>query len=181
MKKYVLTTHAIQRVSERLGIHEGDKAANHINQIMQTAYFAGECPHKSGTKVKVYDHHKSKTRILIDREDKVVTVYRFTHALFLPDAFQEEVMALVTRRFKAMESEHKRKQRAIEIELAEFNLEKAQLELNKIKAKSPKIQTQIQAKVDEIMTKVKRLEFELSENEQAFKQATSGIDLLVAQ
>lgn len=184
MKKYNVSNHAIKRAVERLGVPEFN-AENHLIQLMQTAFFVGETPDGKGNISKLFDHYKSSTRLVVGRNDVIVTVYKFpevespiTSPSCLPQAFADDIRQLVQRKFKAKERDFKRKQRELEIELAEHNLELAQLTLNKLKAKSPKARNSIADKIDEVTTKVDRIKFEISQAETAFEAMTKEVDAI---
>jgi hypothetical protein len=177
VKKYELTEHAKSRVIERLGIAE-HQADNYVNQILQTAYFNGITNRRGGT-ARIFDNINAKVRLIVDiNEDKVVTVYRFPDDLqpkSLPEAFADDIRDLVKRKYKSKETEFKRKQRALEIDLAEFNLEFAQLTLNELKAKSPKTRESIGIKINEVKTKIDRIQYEINQAIKNFDEMTKEI------
>lgn len=176
MKKYLPTTHAIQRATERLGIVP-EQAANHLNQLMQTAYFVGTTPRPSGKQAQVFDHYKSETRLIVGDNDSIITVYKFPQIeQTLPQTFADDIRQLVKRKFGAMQREFKRKQRALEIELAAHGLEVAQLKLNQAKAKSPKVRSAIADKLREIKTKIERVQYELDTATSDFAKVRTEVE-----
>lgn len=178
MKKYIVTAHAKQRAAERLDVPESH-AENHVNQLMQTAYYVGSTPGKNGKLAKVFDHYKSQTRIIVGTDEKVITVYKFPQintALELPQVFADDIRQLIQRKLNAKKRDFKRKQRALEIEHAEHNLELAQLTLNQAKAKSPKTRSSLAEKISEIKTKLERVDFELKTLTQDFETFTQGAE-----
>lgn len=179
MKKYTVTDHAIQRATERLGIM-AEHATNHIVQLMQTAFYNGDTPSKHGGMAKVYDHYKTRTRIIVGEDSKIVTVYRMPATTSdIPQAFSNDIRQLVKRKFAKAQREHKRIARTLEIELAELNLQIAQLRLNVAKARSPKVRATIQAKMNEIQSLFNVKEIELSSENESFSQIKSGTEALL--
>lgn len=181
MTNYIMSKHALQRAGERLGINDAEKAARHVNSLLRVAYKVGETyQEETGEMVMIFDHVKARTRILVGKHNVVVTLYKFDDVMFIPGAFKDDVLAIVKRKYNAIKSEYVKQCRALTIELAECNLEVARLELNKAKAKSPKVQEQIQDKIGEYSTKIKRIQSEIKSAEQLFKESTKGVDLLLA-
>lgn len=157
MKKYSVTPHAIDRAVERLNIGE-PFASNHLTQLMQSAYYVGETPHSSGNMYRVFDHYKTQTRIIVSHDDTIITCYKFpTELSAMPDAFTDDIIKFIKRKFDAKKREHSRKLREYEVELAELNLDAAQLSLNKAKAKSPKVREALAKKIDIINKEVSQI------------------------
>lgn len=170
MKEYIVTEHAKKRAIERLGQTEPG-AAHHLKQLMQSAFYQGDSPRKDGSIAKIYDHYKSQTRLfLID--NVIITVYKFPEAAPIP--FADEVAQVIKRKFAKSEREYKRKERALSIEIAEFNVELAQHRLSYAKAKSPKVRESLSDKIGELETKVGRIQFELDEAVKAFNAIKEG-------
>ncbi|MEK5109879.1 hypothetical protein MHI57_24770 [Cytobacillus sp. FSL K6-0129] len=170
MKEYIVTKHAIQRAVERLGQTE-QHAPHHLKQLMQTAFYQGETPGPNGFIRKFYDHFKTKTRLVVIGE-KIITVYKFPEAVPIP--FADEVAQVIKRKFAKSERDFKRKERALSIEIAEFNVELAQHRLSYAKAKSPKVRESLSDKISELETKVGRIQFELDEAIKAFNAIKEG-------
>lgn len=171
MKEYIVTDHAKQRAVERLGKSEHN-AAHHLKQLMQSAFYQGDSPRQDGSIAKVYDHYKSRTRLFVI-DNVIITVYRF------PDAapaipFADEIAQVIKRKFAKSERDYKRMERALSIELAEFNLELAQHRLSFAKAKSPKVRVSLTEKITEVETKASRIQFELDEATKAFNAIKEG-------
>ena len=182
MSKYIMSTHALQRAGERLKITDSDRATKYVNNIIKNGFNVGEVLHRqSGNMVTMYDNAKERTRVLVGSNNVVVTLYKFEDALFLPGAFKDDVLAVIKRKYNTLKTAYTRKSRALTIELAEWNFEVAQLALNKARAKSPKACEQIQVKIDECMTKVNRINFELDVIEREFREATNGIEFLLTK
>ncbi|MDQ0270775.1 hypothetical protein [Cytobacillus purgationiresistens] len=174
MRNYIVTKHAIERAYERLGISRKN-AAHHLNQLMQTAFYQGETQDQGSVR-KIYDHHKSRTRIFVE-DNHIITVYKFPEEAITPQPtlpYIDEISQLIKRKFAKSEREFKRKERTLSIELAEFNLELATLRLNFAKAKSPKVRTNLVEKISEVETKAGRIQFELDEATKSFNAIKEG-------
>lgn len=172
MKEYIVTKHAIQRAVERLGKSEQD-AENYLRQIMQNAFYQGDQHNYNGELTQIYDHYNSKTRLLAIG-NKIVTVYKFPESNGLRLPFEDEVAQVIKRKFAKSERDYKRKERALSIELAEFNLELAQHRLSFAKAKSPKVRASLTEKIMEVETRASRIQFELDEAVKAFNAIKEG-------
>jgi hypothetical protein len=175
VKKYTVTQHAIKRAVERLEI-TAEHAANHLLQLMQTAYYNGDTPNHHGKIANVYDHHKTRTRIIVE-DNKIVTVYKVPE-LDAPKqtVFIDDIKRLVARKFTKAKRQFTKQRRSLEIELAELNIEVARLRLNQAKARSPKVQSSIQTKVDELMTQVSRIESEIKKACEQFSEIQRGAE-----
>ncbi|WP_432661337.1 hypothetical protein [Bacillus subtilis] len=157
MKHYEVTKHAVDRAVERLGISR-PQAAGHLRQLMKTAFYVGDLTNEYGKRVKAFDHIKSRTRLIVDGI-RVVTVYKMADPLApvedkptantppitdLPD----ELKTVLKRKSDALIVRRNRELRTLTIQLAEKNLEIAQLELNRARARAHKIIAVIDAKID---------------------------------
>ncbi|QVY62952.1 hypothetical protein [Cytobacillus gottheilii] len=176
MKKYRVTQHACFRATERLGVTV-EHASNHLNQLMQTAFYQGDLTHPDGKIRRAFDHYKSKTRLILGEDDEIITVYKFpeeepkespkdSHT----DLFAEDVRLFIQRKFAKSEREYKRKERVLSIEIAELNLELATHQLSYAKAKSPKVRAGLSDKIAEVQAKVDRVKFELDTATKAFNE-----------
>lgn len=156
MKHYEVTRHAVDRAVERLGISRA-QAGSHLRQLMQSAVYVGDQSNHEGRTAKVFDHIKNRTRMIVDGI-RVVTVYKMHEGLAPIDAtpsgnpnpingLPDELKALIKRKSGAIIVRHKRELRSLTIQLAEKNLEIAQLELNRAKARAHKIIAVIDAKI----------------------------------
>lgn len=125
---------------------------------MQTAFYVGDLTNEYGKRVKAFDHIKSRTRLIVDGI-RVVTVYKMADPLApvednptastpsitdLPD----ELKTVLKRKSDALIVRRNRELRTLTIQLAEKNLEIAQLELNRARARAHKIIAVIDAKID---------------------------------
>ncbi|MCP6682947.1 hypothetical protein [Bacillus nakamurai] len=179
MKKYGVTKHAVDRAVERLGYDRGS-AVGCINNLMQTAHYIGDANDHNGKTSRIFDHIKSRVRLVVI-DNKVVTVYKMHDGLApinsqpingLPD----ELKAVIKRKSNALIVRHTRELRSLTIQLAEKNLEIAQLELNRAKARAHKIIAVIDAKLD-----VARSEYaSINEKANAIKSEIESIEKGVA-
>jgi hypothetical protein len=130
MKKYNVSAHAAQRAVERLGCAP-EHAANHLTQLMQMAYYNGDVPNKHGGTAKVFDHYKSRTRLIVSPNDTIITVYRMEDQANAskPNIFADEIKRLVARQLAKETRNYTKQRRAFEIEAAELALDIAQLRL----------------------------------------------------
>ncbi|MGL3988387.1 hypothetical protein [Bacillus paralicheniformis] len=158
MKQYEVTKHAIDRAVERLGVLRS-VAPNHLVQLMQTAVYVGSNPDKRGGRQEVYDHHKSRVRFIVYK-NKIVTVYKMPEPL---DAIPDEMKTALRRKANAMIRRIKRETRALNVQLAEKNLEIAQLELNRAKARSNKVITSIDEKISVLKSEYREIAAKRSE------------------
>ncbi|MEX5835839.1 hypothetical protein D070_13475 [Bacillus velezensis] len=156
MKKYGVTKHAVDRAVERLGYDRGS-AVGCINNLMQTAHYIGDANDHNGKTSRIFDHIKSRVRLVVI-DNKVVTVYKMHEGLAPIDAtpsrnpnpingLPDELKTVIKRKSGAIIVRHKRELRILTIQLAEKNLEIAQLELNRAKARAHKIIAVIDAKI----------------------------------
>jgi hypothetical protein len=182
MKKYGVSKHAADRAVQRLGILP-EHASNYLNQLMQTAYNVGECGTntKYGKGSEVYDHYKTKTRLIVSN-DVIVTVYKFPEQEYvkqnpdIPSFFMEDIRQVIKRKFAKAEREFKRKERQLTIEFAEYNLEMAQQSLSFAKAKSPKVKASLKENISELKAKANRIQSELNDNADKFSEVKRGAE-----
>ncbi|HEX3072386.1 MAG TPA: hypothetical protein VHP30_02120 [Ignavibacteriales bacterium] len=153
MKKYAVTTHAIDRAVERLGRNR-QYASNDLVQRMQTAVFQGEV-----AQGRIYDHLPSRTRLILDKtEDKIITVYSMdtqketevTPKQTPYNAIIEKARVVIKRELTKARRQFTTEKRKLTLSEAELGVEIAQLTLNKARAKNPLTQASIQAKIDEL-------------------------------
>ncbi|WP_096436561.1 hypothetical protein [Alteribacter populi] len=144
MKEYHVTSHAIERAVERLG-QTRSHARNHLVTLMQTAVYQGEQPNARGVMTKIYDHHRSRTRLVVDGT-RIVTAYKMEGPLDA-ESFPKEIRAAIQRKASALTRQYRKEIRSIETELAEVNLEIARLQLNRARARSPKVRAAIDVKL----------------------------------
>lgn len=175
MKPYKVTQHAVNRAVERLGL-PAEHAKSHLVQIMQSAYYQGDQENHAGNTTKVFDHHKTRTRLIVDN-DKIVTVYKMPEtSTLIPSVFADEIKRLIKRQLTKAKREFTRNYRSLEINAAELNIEIAQLRLNHAKARSPKVKLSINAKLDELMTKYKRIESEIDKVTAQYEEIKNGAE-----
>jgi hypothetical protein len=157
VKKYNVTQHAVKRVVERLGIHE-DNVINYINQLMQTAYYNGDSASKYGI-TRVYDHYKTRTRIILDKDDRVVTIYRIQEELNtteLPAYFRDKLKILFKKEHANLDLMERKVERRNTLSIAEIKVELAELNLRLLRARS-------ESTINAINARVKALEIAIDE------------------
>jgi len=154
MKMYDVMHHAVKRTVERLGI-SAEHAKNHVVNLMQTAFYNGSTPHPSGKMARIYDHHKSRTRIVVDEtEQTVITVYKMPKPLVISG--DSEIVALVRKTVQRELAKARRhftqETRKLKIEQAELGVEIAKATVNKARCKAPHTQALIQERIDAMQT-----------------------------
>lgn len=172
MKQYRVTDHAIQRAVERLGLPKFN-AANHLVQLMQTAYYNGD-----STGRKVYDHYKSRTRLIVSYDNEIITVYKVPEILEPKQTvFSADIVELVRRRYAQYTRQYRSNIYNLEVEKAELNLELAQLQLNLVKAKSPKVRDSIKTSIDELVTMIGRKEEDIEAEHLRYEEVKEGAEV----
>jgi hypothetical protein len=142
MKQYKVSQHAIDRAVERLGFPL-EHAKNNLVSLMQTASYVGDAPGKQGVG-KVYDHYKSRTRMIISQDGTIITAYKMPTLL---ETLPAEIVGTIKRKIDGLIRKYNTEARAIERKRAEKNLEIAQLQLNRANARSPKVVAAIDVKI----------------------------------
>jgi hypothetical protein len=148
MKKYAVTTHAIERAVERLGRNR-QYAGNDLVQRMQTAVFQGEV-----AQGRIFDHYASRTRLILAKtEDKIITVYSMDTEKPKPSAYNaiiEKARGLITKEIAKARRQFTTESRKLTLTEAEIGFEIATLALNKARARNPLTQASIEAKINEL-------------------------------
>lgn len=135
-RTYRLTEHAKNRAVERLGI-DRDQAGNHINQLLRTAILQGIEGSKDG-KYRIYDHHKTRIRIIVNFEDDtVVTVYKFPEPLDKDSVSTDFLRPTLEREKRKLHRFYTRAIRKLELNYAEMLRELADMAINRAKACNP--------------------------------------------
>ena len=151
MKLYRVTKHAVERTVERLGI-SAEYASNHLIQLMQTAYYNGSTPHPSGKMTKVFDHYKTRTRIIVDDNDSIVTVYKVPEEPM--NIIPEILRPLISKEFRKLSREVTRNTRLLEKEIAELTVQMGERMVAKANAKNPNTRAIIQRDIDEVVATI---------------------------
>ncbi|MBS4195375.1 hypothetical protein [Lederbergia citri] len=151
MKMYRVTKHAIDRAVERLGV-SAEYATNHLIQLMQTAYYNGSTPHPNGKRHKVFDHYKTRTRVIVSEDDSIITVYKLPeeNALTIPSFLRP----VVEREFRRVRREVTRLTRRHEEAIGKLTVEMGERIWARARAKNPNTREMIQAEIDEIQAKI---------------------------
>ena len=148
MKKYAVTTHAINRAVERLGRNR-QYASNDLVQRMQTAVFQGEV-----AQGRIFDHYASRTRLILDKtEDKIVTVYSMDTEkpkVTVYNAIIEKARAVIGKEIAKARRQFTTESRKLTLAEAEIGFEIATLALNKARCKAPHTQATIQSRINEL-------------------------------
>lgn len=149
MKKYAVTTHAIERAVERLGRNR-QYAGNDLVQRMQTAVFQGEV-----AQGRIFDHYASRTRLILAKtEDKIITVYSMDTEKpaksTVYNAIIEKAREVITKEIAKARRQFTTESRKLTLVEAEIGFEIATLALNKARCKAPHTQATIQSRINEL-------------------------------
>lgn len=146
--KWFPSTHAVDQVNIRFGV-EKDAVHDWIRNEMRSAKYVMTKP---GTGRMIYE--SADARIVVsDNGETTISVTPIMTSLPVHD----KVRALVQRQLNVAEAAHKRQLRKLNIELARQDVLMAQLRLNKLNAKSPVAQAQIDRKLAVVQTTVDRI------------------------
>jgi hypothetical protein len=162
MKTYKVTPHAINRAVERLGV-SAEQAKNHLTQLMQTAYYNGDTTHPSGTVMRIYDHHKSRTRLIVAPDDTIITVYKVTDLFDIPEVLSVKVTELFKRELAKFERIERKLTRSNTLLKAELQVELAELNLRLLRARSQATKNACQARINAINERIAELDEEIIE------------------
>lgn len=154
--KYTVSPHALERALLRFDIGN-EYAANWFNQLMYTAKLIG-----SEGKRDTYDH---KGKRIIVEGNVIVTVYNTAD---LP--FAGKISALVERELNKAEKSYEKRKKELSIEIAEIEIEHAKLNLNFLKAKSPRSKDSIQSKIGDVTESLSKLKLQLAREADVYKQ-----------
>ncbi|GIN10163.1 hypothetical protein J26TS2_00300 [Shouchella clausii] len=169
MKRYNVTNHAVDRAVERLG-SKRSQAESYLNQLMQSAVYQGDTPNKNGGLTKVYDHHRTKTRLILDG-DRIVTVYKVDGPLApIEPQLPTPLLAAVKREAAKLLRNHGRELRKLERELAEAELLLAQKRLNRLKTNNPRTKAAIDRDITDIASKIDANKTSIGDIEAAISQ-----------
>lgn len=152
--KYTVRRHAVERAVQRFGI-KPENVANWFNQIMKTATKVSQRDDRD-----IYVHHDK--RIVVSGNVVITVIDRDDITL------NKNVVKAVEREIRKAERVHKRLDKELATIIAELSVEQAQLTLNRLKAKSPKVIASIQTKLDEVAAKIESLKKEREINECKF-------------
>lgn len=159
MKQYKVSQHAIDRAVERLGFPL-EHAKGNLVSLMQVAVYQGDTQSRMGKPTKVYDHYKSRIRMVVSEDGTIVTCYRIPTLL---DTLPSEIVGTIKRKIDGLLRSYNKEARAIERKRALKNLEIAQLQLNRANARSPKVVASIDVKIGEYKTELRGINIEAGE------------------
>lgn len=151
MKKYNVTRHAIERAYERLGIAK-EQAAGYLNQLMQTAFYNGVTSSFKGDSHKVFDHHRTRTRIIVSEDGAIITVYKVPEGLTVD--IPSFLRPVIDREFRKVKREVIRNTRRHELAIAQLTVEMGERMTAKARARNPKTRELIQRDIDDIQAKI---------------------------
>ena len=154
--KYNPTTHAVERIRERFGIME-EHAKNFVNQLMETALYVTTNP--NGT--KVYKHTGKDVMLAIDpKKNVVITILppanegernKYTKVI-VNNVIVDKARATIQREIAKARRQFTKEFRSLSESQALIQIEIADLTLRKVRARNPKTQATIQAKIDVALT-----------------------------
>lgn len=152
MKKYAVTTHAIERAVERLGRNR-QHASNDLVQRMQTAVYQGEV-----SQGRIFDHYASRTRLILAKtEDTIITVYSMDVSKAdekakpsVYNAIIEKARVVIGKEIAKARRQFTTESRKLTLTEAEIGFEIATLALNKARCKAPHTQATLQSRINEL-------------------------------
>lgn len=188
MKRYNVTNHAVERVVERFGIRVTD-ARKHIEQILQTAVFQGTQVNEKGVSARVFDHYKTRTRLLLDmNSDVVITAYPMDDRSNGPippvtssSKFTDAITATVRREIAKARRTFTATTRTLSEQHALLQIEIGKLTLNKVRCKHPGTQAIIQRKIGAITTQMETLASDIERTESEYKALRAEAAALIGQ
>ncbi|MEH6941636.1 hypothetical protein [Bacillus sp. JJ722] len=134
MKHYKPRPHAVDRALLRFGIYS-EQAESWFNQLMVNARLIG-----THGKQEVYDH---KGKRIIVQDDEIITIIK---AVDLP--FGNKISDLVRKELAKSGRELAKLEKESALKIAEIDLERATVQLNLLKAKSPVVKKKLIEKLD---------------------------------
>jgi hypothetical protein len=165
--RYSIRRHAVERAVERFGI-KPEQVSKWFNQMMENATLVSK---RRNCDVYV---HKDK-RIVIDGS-YVVTVMDRTDI-----TLNKNVVKAVERELRKAERLHKSVDKKLATVIAELSIEQAQLTLNKLKAKSPKVIASIQTKLNAVNSKIEEFQKEREFNDCNFRELKNSSYAYIAE
>lgn len=173
---YEMCEHAIERAWERFNI-PADKALAHFNNLLKTAIW-----HSDSGSGRLYDHNKSRTRIVVDPKCKrILTVYRLESELSRSKITIDRISAAIKRELSKMTTQLRREIRKLTEQQAQLNVTIAELTLNKIRCKAPHTQALIQTRIDAIITQVDEIAQEVDAKLTQIKNAEREVSEVVGE
>ncbi|MFE7820550.1 hypothetical protein ACFU1R_20335 [Priestia megaterium] len=143
MKKYIPRRHAIERAVSRFGV-KPEQAENWINQIMQAAKFVGID--------KGNENYLHKDKRIVVNGNYVITIIETKDI-----TFNSQVVKAIQKEIAKAERVHKKLDKEFAVRIAQLSIEQAQLTLNSLRAKSPKVISSIQTKLDAVNSELQSL------------------------
>lgn len=164
IRTFDVTNHAVSRAVERLGVAR-EYAANHVIQLMQSAYYQGMTPGPRGI-TKIFDHHKSETRIITDElAETIITVYKFPE---LPKVVGEYLSPIINRELRKARRLHTRTVRALELEKAHEMTILAEMAMNYANARNPKTRGLIAGRMNEVRKRMSVIDDNITESNEVY-------------
>lgn len=167
-----VTAHAITRAVQRLGVAP-EQAANHLNQLMQSAIFVGN-DSRDGNMYRKYVHQRSDTKIII-KGNTIVTVYPQTIAESINATFLRPILEREKRKIRR---EHVRIVRALEYEEASAMQEYAEMALNRARARNPKTRELIAQRMADTQASINDIKAKIELQESEYETKIKAIEII---
>lgn len=159
--KYNPTIHAVERLRDRLGVNEADAKA-YVNEMMRKANYVTT---QDGGNL-VYKCEDSGSMVVVNAETNVIVTV-------LPPKRQTGIISAairgtVEKELRKASDTFKRVYRQYTLQLADVNLEIAELFRNKVRCNHPGTQETIQAQIDALVDESKRIAGEMQAQEREY-------------
>lgn len=172
--KIFVTPHACDRAAEHLGIDRA-KAPTHVMGLLRKAAFIDTVTGDDGSMQRLYAYRG--TAFIVDAdEDTVITLYPQNDA---NREVLDSVQSVLAKMLRSARAKEKRETRRITIEIAELNVERAELVLRAAKTTSKRVKQMAELRIGEIDAEIAQLERELREVRREKKNIVKSIAAFV--
>jgi DNA integrity scanning protein DisA with diadenylate cyclase activity len=168
--KFQLTKHAQERIAQRFGITGETEAVNWINHIMEHAKFVANTVDETGQEARMFAH-KGKSILLDKNKNLVLTVFKPRRVIEI----RKKVTKFLEKEMEKNQNKIRAEVRKLERYQAELELEKAQLKLELLRARSLPKQLAIQARINAIQSRIDELPREIHEIKRRGTKLSEGV------
>lgn len=172
--KIFVTPHACDRATEHLGISRGE-APVHVMGLLRKSAFIDTVTGDDGNTQRLFAY-RGTAFIVSAEEDTVITLYPQQDA---NQTVLDSVRTVLAKTLRSARAKEKRETRRITIEIAELNVERAELVLRAAKTTSKRVMQMAELRIGEIDGEVTQLERELSEIRREKKNIVKSIAAFV--
>jgi hypothetical protein len=149
MKTYKVTGHAVERAIERLGWNQTE-VVGRVNDLMQSAHFQGETQGSNGETRKIFDHQRTRIRMIVGKSDAVITVYPLETTEEAFAKLPTDLAQAIRKKAATLSRKYTKELRQVEREVTSIEFEIARRKLNKLRVNNPKTKAFIDAKLTEL-------------------------------